>query len=73
MQTHQMESERGYVPPEDEDGGYRWQEVPGVCLTPEQPVHMHGAGHCYPQVLVIARHLLREHDLEVPCQHACQG
>ncbi len=60
----------GDSPPEYEDGGDRGQEVPGVCLRPEQPVHLHGACGGHPQILIIAGDLLCEHHLKVSCAAA---
>lgn len=66
-------SEEECVPPQDEDGGDGGQEVPGIRLTSEQPVHLHGAGLSHPQVLVVVGHLLGKHDSKVACKQGMPG
>ena len=58
IQQQKKPSEKECIPPQDEDGGDGGQEVPGKGLRPEQPVHLHGAGHDHTQVLVVVGHLL---------------
>ena len=58
----------GRLPPENEHRGDGRQEVPQVGLEAQQPVHVQVAGNGHTQVLIVGRHLLCEHDLEVTCK-----
>lgn len=56
-----------HSPPEDEYRGDWREEVPQKAFRAQQPVHVHMAGDGHTQILVVWRHLLREHHLKVTC------